>query len=1168
MQINELVVNERFLFEHVPCRKIDAGEIISSVGQIKLYGTDDFLFRCRDNTFTFTITDKEIAEKIRDNVRRKFIGVVYVESTAKAEDGKYFFSLRIIFFMSLVRFGRFQIIIGNKVKATLRKHGYNADDYQSLQQNFTFNDGISVENCFAFFSAIPPEESEEEISADDKENMSDETPVEIGQIEKTEPPEKVEQPEEEEFAENVEESEPLPAANEKVLQIKGNGFRLLVKLEGEGADSRAIAYRAILDKNSNDNEKLILQLAYGVIEFSDEKSFIAARVKDILQSTPNYITIWNEYAMREGDFLLAKSRSVGKITYLPRFNQTEKGLEITIADKNTCNLSTLSVGDRVELRRDSTQSEDSMPPYIADTEMTWQGYQDWKIKMLEVLNAPDENGRKPLKKKHLPSHESFEISAVGENILTLKNCNVEDLPENGNLFLSIYGDEKQIERRREARQRIENGTSASPNLRLILGSRQEDSSQSLGLTSENRKHIEPRSNLLREKIFSYEPTVNQIQAIDIALNTPDIAVIQGPPGTGKTTVITAILERLNELSDKNNLQAGQVLVTSLQHDAVQNVIERIEINSLPTIKFGKRQSDDNQNFETSVKNWCAKVLQALEEKHPQLKRTDKEQKLFNLFNLYTSFPTNAKALNFLQAARQEIHDDYLISKIDKILEEIEPSRNSSDKNLIAKIYRLPTTPESFQDNGQDVLIDLLNELEILLGDNSSEILNVLKDAALNDSPDEETFSSLKNLRVQLLQKFIQPPTFDTNEAREDIIEVYQAVKNALHRPENEIDNAIYEFYRSLKDNPFESQDAIKSYSFAFAATAQQSDGKEIKRAKNLENPNDENSHAEYDTVIVDEAARITPGDLMIPLSQASRRIILVGDQRQLPHIYDEEIFEALRKEGKILDFADIKEPMFQHLWRKAHELEKSDGIKRTVTLDAQYRTHPTLGQFVSDNFYKPYGEAFTSPRPASDFMQNIYPFPVCWINIPENRGKHFRTSSRSLRRDCEVDYIAETLQKYIDDPVNEKLSFGVISFYRAQAQAIKSRIKNFGSRVRIGTVDEFQGMEFDVIFLSVVRSGGKFEEVDLDYLENPPPEDSENFADYDEYKQKILSGNYGFLNDNRLCVALSRQKKLLIVVGDAGLFNSEKSARTAKICVPAMFNLYNLCQSLGGVING
>ena len=136
-------------------------------------------------------------------------------------------------------------------------------------------------------------------------------------------------------------------------------------------------------------------------------------------------------------------------------------------------------------------------------------------------------------------------------------------------------------------------------------------------------------------------------------------------------------------------------------------------------------------------------------------------------------------------------------------------------------------------------------------------------------------------------------------------------------------------------------------------------------------------------------------------------------------------------------------------------------------------------------------------------------------------------------------------------------------------QAIKNRLKDFGARVRIGTVDEFQGMEFDIIFLSVVRSGKNFSEADLKFLENPPSEsDKENFNEYKKIRDKIGEKIYGFLNvENRLCVALSRQKRLLIVVGDADMFCSKISARVAKICVPAMYNFYKLCENERSVVN-
>ena len=390
--------------------------------------------------------------------------------------------------------------------------------------------------------------------------------------------------------------------------------------------------------------------------------------------------------------------------------------------------------------------------------------------------------------------------------------------------------------------------------------------------------------------------------------------------------------------------------------------------------------------------------------------------------------------------------------------------------------------------------------------------------------------------------------------------------------EQKIFDVANNLYLELKNNPEQADKVISAYNFAFAATAQQSDINEIKHAKNIP----QNSQVEYDAVIVDEAARITPGDLMIPLSKASQKIILVGDQRQLPHISDEEIFSALQEDGKLDDVEDIKVSMFEKIWYRAKELEKFDGIKRTITLNSQFRMHPTLGNFISENFYDMYGEGFSSPRPAEDFAQKICNAPVCWINVAAELGRDYRTINHSLYRPSEVNYIVKKLAEIFSDAQNKNLTFGVVSFYRAQVLEIKREIKKLKptlakeieSRTKIGTVDEFQGMEFDVMILSVVRSGRNFNDVNLKKLENPPPpEDEISCESYKNFVQSVSRKFYGFFNDNRLCVALSRQKKLLMVFGDEKMFDGKISARVAKICVPAMHNLLQLCKAEGSLID-
>ena len=133
-------------------------------------------------------------------------------------------------------------------------------------------------------------------------------------------------------------------------------------------------------------------------------------------------------------------------------------------------------------------------------------------------------------------------------------------------------------------------------------------------------------------------------------------------------------------------------------------------------------------------------------------------------------------------------------------------------------------------------------------------------------------------------------------------------------------------------------------------------------------------------------------------------------------------------------------------------------------------------------------------------------------------------------------------------PTGQELSFGVISFYKAQADQIRRQLSGLtkdDGRLRIGTVDSFQGMEFDVVFLSMVRTAsGKFE---------PKPGDREGQA-------RRLFGHLCLYN--RLNVAMSRQKKLLVIAGDADLLQGDLAAEF----VPGLVDFLDLCRSEGAVL--
>jgi superfamily I DNA and/or RNA helicase len=169
--------------------------------------------------------------------------------------------------------------------------------------------------------------------------------------------------------------------------------------------------------------------------------------------------------------------------------------------------------------------------------------------------------------------------------------------------------------------------------------------------------------------------------------------------------------------------------------------------------------------------------------------------------------------------------------------------------------------------------------------------------------------------------------------------------------------------------------------------------------------------------------------------------------------------------------------------------------------------------------------------------------------VPSRLGSESRDGS-STNRPAEAAVIVRELTAALQ--ASADLTFGVITFYKGQEEAIWRAMSDAGlavrlkrghelnpsiswlrtdrglPRVRIGTVDAFQGREFDVVYLSTTRSH--------EPRANKPR-------------------RFGFLVlPNRLCVAMSRQRKLLIVVGDSDMFTSDDARRS----VPALAAFHDL----------
>lgn len=943
--------------------------------------------------------------------------------------------------------------------------------------------------------------------------------------------------------------------NEKnIIKILGEKFDIYLSINENDEQIKAIE----ISNKSSESSKI--RLVNGSLDFFDHKSFISKTVKETLENTKGYIELWNQYANQEGNLLLDKVRKIGFINLkLGAKSYTKDGIYVPYAfmDKEKLDL----------IENDSyILFSDEEPIYLKDKNINWQEYRKYKKE-----NIDKKDGMLNVK-----------VLYKRDNGFILENEN-NILPEKKFVSYSILGDEKQITRREDARLRIQTGEAANPILGLILEGKSLEKNKDY-----IKNNIPPLSTFVMEKIFKYPPTDTQERAIDIALNTPDIAIIQGPPGTGKTTVITAIIERLNEICDKNSKINGQVLVTSFQHDAVKNIIERLTVNSLPTIKFGKKENelvDDSK--EKLIEEWCDEYSDKLRMKNPEILETEESKMFSNYYDIYLAYPNKKNKIEFLEYAKKICNDKVILNKIYDLLNVENLNYDIKENNIISYIRKIRTTKEGFLDDGQinsAKLLLKLNKINFNIKIKENErVYEILEKSTsfdkLND--DLNILDDLKEIKKYLLNICIPEPVYNIEVPDMEINELYLKINSNLKKTENEESEILVELLNELNYNRREVEKSLEHYLFVYAATTQQSEGKEIKKAKNLKS----GEFPEYDTVIIDEAARVNPPDLMIPLSQAKKRIILVGDHRQLPHIYSEEVFESLKENGETLEINNIKCSMFEYLLNQAKKLEKIDKIPRTIVLDAQYRMHPILGEFINENFYRPYEESFSSPLPAKNYTQKITKkdFPIEWYDIPSEYGKEKKVGT-SRERECEAEFIAKKVKEYLNKEEGKKLTYGVITFYSAQVKCIKSKLKSLlgedADKIKVGSVDAFQGMEFDIIFLSIVRSNAGIPMVKINkesektrinynYLKQSIDNlDKEKYEEYMIYKEKVGLQNFGFLiYENRLCVSLSRQKKALIIVGSSNMFYENEWGELSEIFVPSMKKMYELCKKESVIYN-
>ncbi|XP_062169897.1 probable RNA helicase SDE3 isoform X2 [Alnus glutinosa] len=265
----------------------------------------------------------------------------------------------------------------------------------------------------------------------------------------------------------------------------------------------------------------------------------------------------------------------------------------------------------------------------------------------------------------------------------------------------------------------------------------------------------------------------------------------------------------------------------------------------------------------------------------------------------------------------------------------------------------------------------------------------------------------------------------------------------------------------------------------------------------------------FSHIFLDEAGQASEPETMIPISKLCQRntvVVLAGDPMQLgPVIYSKE--------------AETYGLGKSYLERLFESDSYSNGDENYVTkLVRNYRCHPEILYLPSMLFYD--GELIACKDDTSSFVDdvNLLPnkeFPVLFLGIQgfdEREGNNPSWFNR-----IEASKVVETIRRLTATGNLSEEDIGVITPYRQQVLKIKIALEGLEmSDIKVGSVEQFQGQERQVIIVSTVRSTIKHNEFDRTYC-------------------------LGFLsNPRRFNVATTRAISLLVIIGNPHIITKDR----------------------------
>ncbi|XP_043196764.1 RNA helicase Mov10l1-like [Amphibalanus amphitrite] len=275
-------------------------------------------------------------------------------------------------------------------------------------------------------------------------------------------------------------------------------------------------------------------------------------------------------------------------------------------------------------------------------------------------------------------------------------------------------------------------------------------------------------------------------------------------------------------------------------------------------------------------------------------------------------------------------------------------------------------------------------------------------------------------------------------------------------------------------------------------------------------------------VFVDEAGHMTEPETLVPLGLVSAldgQAVLAGDPRQLGPVLQSRYAAAWGLQTSMLERLSLRQ-----LYGRDAEKFADHGCYNPLLVTKlvnNYRSHRELLTVPSRLFYDSELVPCVDAEAANKWCRLPFlprpGFPMLFHGV---RGENIQEGdSPSWFNPTEAFQVIRYLQKLGSAGVDWD-EVGVISPYRKQTEKIRELMTTFGlPTVKVGSVEEFQGQEREVIVLTTVRSSSVTLQHDVIY-------------------------RLGFMQSpRRFNVAITRAKCLLIVIGNPELLAADEHWR-------------------------